>query len=492
MKKSTKNYFLPMWNEQSLEKVLKENYRGYKVVIASHRQPYVHDYDAKGKLVTKSSVGGVSVTFDSIMKATRGVWVAAGDTQADRDVADKNGRVKIDSYTLRRVWLDEAERKGYYDGFSNQAIWPLCHVAFVRPKFSETDWKAYKKVNRLFADAILEEIKDQKAVVWIQDYQLALVAQYIKEKRPDVTVAQFWHIPWPTQEIFRICPWGQEIIQGLLHNDLLGFHRNYQATNFLRCVSAQVESIVNYEDMTVLFKKHTTRIGNFPISIDTADIKARAKRVNSQKVLKKYLSAKPEILAIGVDRVDYTKGIPNRLQAVEKLLENNPKLRGQFVYLGIGSPSRVNIPEYQSLNRIIDKLTDQINERFATKDWAPIHYIRQTVERNDIIALSKIADLALVTPLDDGMNLFAKEFVAANDGHGALILSYFTGVARSLPDSFQINPYDVANIAEKMNRAINTPIEEKRAKMKKMKAEVAERNVFRWASKYLIALAGLK
>lgn len=485
-----------MWNEQSLDNVIKDNYKGYKVVIASHRQPYIHDYDEHGKLIVKSSVGGVSVTFDSIMKATHGVWVATGDTQADRDVTDKQGRVKIreqkSHYTLRRIWLEEADRKGYYDGFSNQAIWPMCHVAFVRPKFSESDWRAYKKVNRRFADAILEEIHGHKAVVWIQDYQLALVAQYVKEKRPDVIVAQFWHIPWPTQEIFRICPWGHEIIQGLLHNDLLGFHRNYQATNFLRCVSAQIESIVNHEEMTVLYKKHLTRIGNFPISIDAADIKARAKRVNSQKVLKKYLPEKPEILAIGVDRVDYTKGIPNRLQAVEKLLESNPNLRRKFVYLGIGSPSRINIPEYQALNQTIKKLVEEINARFGTKDWTPIHYVARTAERNDIIALSKIADLALVTPLDDGMNLFAKEFVAANDGHGALILSYFTGVARSLPDSFLVNPYNIANIAETMGKVIHLPVEEKRARMKKMKAEVAERNVFRWAGKYLIALAAIK
>lgn len=484
-----------MWNEQSLEKLIKEHFRGYKLVIASHRQPYVHDYDDKGKVIMKSSVGGVSITFDSIMRATRGVWIAAGDTEADRAVADKQGRFKVPGkspgYTLRRVWISDSEHQGYYDGFSNQALWPLCHVAFVRPKFSETDWRAYKAVNRRFADAILEEIKGQQAIIWIQDYQLALVAQYVKEKRPDVVVAQFWHIPWPTQEIFRICPWGQEIIQGLLHNDLLGFHRNYQATNFLRCVSAQVESIVNHEDMTVFYKKHLTRIGNFPISVDSADIQARAKRAHPAKVLAGYLPAKPEILAIGVDRVDYTKGIPNRLLAVERLLETTPSLRGKFVYLAIGSPSRVNIPEYQSLNRTIDELTERINDRFGTKNWLPIHYVRQTVERNDIIALCKIADVALVTPLDDGMNLFAKEYIAANAGHGALVLSYFTGVARSLPDSFLINPYNIADISDNIKKTITMSEQEKLSRMKKMKAEVAQNNVFRWAGKFLIRLATL-
>jgi len=484
-----------MWNKESLRKVIRDNFDGYKFVIVANRESFVHEYDKNGKIVCKKTIGGVSTTFDTIMRATKGTWVAHGGGSADKETVDKYNRVMVPpgdpKYVLRRVWMTDEEVRGYYEGFSNETLWPLCHIAFVKPKFSERDWQIYKKINKRFAQAVLEEIENEKAVVWIQDYHFALLAKYIKEKRPDVLVAQFWHIPWPTYEIFRVCPWGKEILKGILHNDLVGFHRYYQVDNFLGDIVRELESKVDREEYSVEYKEKKTKVGAFPISVDYERLVKEAENVTKRDITK-FITYPYKILAIGVDRVDYTKGIPNRLLAIERFLEKNPNYREKFVYLGIGSPSRTNISTYRSLGEQIVEEIERINKKFSVGNWQPIIYINRPIEHDDLIYLYKNADLCLVTPLDDGMNLVCKEYVATNKGDGALVLSSFIGAAKELTEAFLVNPYDIKGMADSIKEAIETPKEERIARMTKMKELIKDRNIYRWTAKFLLELAKLK
>lgn len=483
-----------MWTNRSLQTTIKENFKDYRFIIVSHREPYTHHYNDKGKVVSQQTIGGVSITLDSIMKTAKGVWVAHGIGEADRDTVNEQDQVRVPpqnpQYTLKRIWINDEEYKGYYEGFSNQTLWPLCHVVFRRPTFREEDWKAYKAVNRRFAEAVLEEMKgSDKNIVWIHDYQLALAAKYIKEKRPETIVAQFWHIPWPTYEIFRICPWKHEIIKGLLCNDLLGFHRFYHVDNFLSTVIRELECKVDREDLIVDFKGHKTRVGFFPISIDVHDIESRLKGLaGDQKVVDKYVESPYETLIIGIDRIDYTKGITNRLSGIEKFFEDYPKYRGKVVYLSIAAPSRSSIAAYRELEEKLIAQAAAINKRFGQKDWQPIYFVNQIIDRNEILQICRLANVCLVTSLDDGMNLACKEYVSANGGDGALVLSSFTGAAKELTEAFQVNPYDTGSLAKTIKLAIETPLEERQRRMKTMKEVIRKNNLFRWASKFLLAL----
>lgn len=488
-----------MWTKESLKRIIKENFAGYKFILASNREPFLHIYDEgkKQKIICKRSVGGVSVALDSVMRATQGTWIAYGGSAADKEVVDKLDHIQVPTnnpkYTLRRVWMTESERRGYYEGFSNETLWPICHAVFMRPTFKESDWLAYKKINKRFANAILEEIKDKKAIVWIQDFQLSLVTEYIKDKRPDVLIGQFWHIPWPTYEIFRTCPWKKEILNGLLANDLLGFHRFYHVDNFLNNVDREMESNINKEDLMVNYKNHKTKVGFFPISVDYEKIVNYVKNTkNNKKMIEKYVKSPYKYLAIGIDRIDYTKGIVNRLLAIEKFLEMYPSYKGKFVYFGIGSPSRSGISTYRKLSKEIRRQVLRINNKFAQKNWQPIYYLEEIMDRQDLLKICQKADLCLVTSLDDGMNLVSKEYVVANKGDGALILSSFTGAAKELTDAFLINPYDIKETAESIKKAIETPRKEKIKRMTNMKKIIKNRNIFRWASKFLLELSKLK
>lgn len=488
-----------MWTQHSLVKVIKDNFGDRLFALVSNREPYLHTFTEDKKIKCQASIGGVSVTFDSIMRATRGVWIAYGGSAADKKTVDSHDHVKVPpknpQYTLRRIWMSEEERKHYYEGFSNETIWPLSHAVFIKPNFLDADWQAYKAINKRFAKAVLEEVKGRKALIWLQDYHLALAAKYIKDARPDVMVAQFWHIPWPTQEIFRICPWKKEILTGLLCNDLLGFHRYYHVDNFLKTVARELEVKESYEDLTIEYKRHETKVGYFPISIDYQEITDHLKSTSEkedQKIIDKFITGKYQILAVGVDRVDYTKGIPNRLLAIERFLDKYPSYKGKFVYLGIGAPSRTGIKTYRNLGREIEKLVRRINKKFAKGAWQPIYYVNQPLRRQEILEICRQADLCLVTPLDDGMNLVSKEYIVANRGDGALILSHFTGAAKELTKAFLINPYNIKEMAKTIKDAIETPRSEKISRMKKMKELIKDRNLFRWAAKFLLELAKLK
>lgn len=486
-----------MWTKESLKKIVRGNFKGYEFILVSNREPFLHSYDKKGKIICERSIGGVSISFDSIMKATHGTWVAYGGSQADKKSVDKKNHIQVPpgnhKYTLRRIWMTDEERRGYYEGFSNETLWPLCHMVFTKPNFRESDWFAYKEINKRFAYAVLEEIKGKKALVWIQDYQLALVAKYIKEKRPDVLIGQFWHIPWPANEIFRICPWKKEILIGLLSNDLLGFHRLYHVDNFLKNVALELEANINYEDSIVNLKKYKTKVGFFPISVDYEDISERLKRKDGFKeAIKKYIPFGFKYLALGVDRVDYTKGIPNRLLAIEYFLDKNPKYIKKFVYFGVGAPSRSGIKAYRELNKYILKTVDRINKKFGKDKWQPIIYYNNVIKRQEILQIAKNADLCLITPLDDGMNLVAKEYVVANKGDGALVLSEFAGASKELSESFLVNPYNIRETGKAIKVALEMTAKERITRMKKMKENIKERNLFRWAGKFLLEIAKYK
>jgi trehalose 6-phosphate synthase len=398
------------------------------------------------------------------------------------------------TYTLRRVWLSKEEEQGYYYGFANETLWPLCHIAHTRPRFDPGDWQQYVHVNRLFADAVLEEVGDLPAVVFVQDFHFALLPRLLKEGRPDLVVLHFWHIPWPNREAFRICPWQEELLDGLLGNDLLAFHSQCHCNNFLETVDRALESKVDLERFTVTRGGRTTHVRPQPISIDP-DLPLAVAPVDSSKEerrLRQRLGVRDQKLLVGVDRVDYTKGIPERLRAVDRLLTLHPELKRQFSLVQVGAPSRVHIPVYRRLNEELDALAEEINWRHGNHSWRPIVYLNEHQAAEQLYPLYRAATACVVSSLHDGMNLVAKEFVAArSDLRGVLVLSRFTGAAEELTDALLINPYAVDEFALALYRALIMPEEEQARRMRHLRQQLADHNVYRWAGVLLSEAAKL-
>ena len=400
---------------------------------------------------------GLVTALEPVLCACAGTWLAHGNGTADRDNVDRHDRLAVPPddprYTLRRVWLTKEEEEGYYYGFANEGLWPLCHIAHTRPIFRAADWKQYQAVNRKFADALLEEMKDSdKPVVLLQDYHFALLPRMIKQKRPDARVAIFWHIPWPNPEGFGICPWQRELVEGLLGADMVGFHIQSHCNNFLQTADRVLESRIDWEHFTVQRLGHRTTVHPFPISVDVADQSSEPSSESAsdgRSALLKNLDVEALFLGVGVDRLDYTKGILERFSAVERFFEKYPRYQGQFTFVQIGAPSRSHLKRYHDLEAEIEAEAGRINWRFQKDKWRPIVLLNRQHSHKEIEPYYKAADLCLVTSLHDGMNLVAKEFVAArNDENGVLILSIFTGAARELRDALQVNPYDVDQTAE--------------------------------------------
>ena len=485
-----------MWTKEDLHKLVKENMSDYLFVVVSNRQPYVHVFE-KGKVVGRRGIGGVITSLDPVMQTCDGLWVAFGNGDADRKAADKKGRLRVPpedpSYTLKRVWLSKEEENGYYYGYSNETLWPLCHMAFSRPVFREEDWECYKKVNRKFADAVLEEIGNHKAFVWIQDYHLALLPKYLKEKASSqVIVTQFWHIPWPNYETFRICPQKQEILDGLLANDLFGLHIRYHCDNFLYTVGQEMECKIDRERFSVSRGGNETLIRPYPISVDFEGINEVSK---SDKVkaeidsLKEEFSLEKVKVVVGVDRLDYTKGIPERLKAVDRFFEKHPELKEKVVFLQMGVMSRIHIVRYKELNDEINSLVEEINWKHSTDTWKPIILVRRYRSFHEMLALYRLADVCIVSSLHDGMNLVSKEFVSSRyDKSGMLVLSQFTGSARELTDAVLVNPYDREQFSEGIYTALSMPKKERSNRMEKMRNVIQENNIYRWAGKILSEL----
>jgi alpha,alpha-trehalose-phosphate synthase [UDP-forming] len=485
-----------MGHREALQEFVKSRMKATRVVVVSNRQPYVHAYEGE-RVVWRRPAGGLVVALDPVLRVAGGSWVAAGQTEADRSVLDMEGRIRVPpgdpQYTLRRIWLTKEQEQGFYSGFANEVLWPLCHTVFTRPLFRAADWQHYAEVNQLFADAAVKEVGRDRAVVWTQDYHLALCPRLVKSARPELGVAHFWHIPWPNPEVFRVCPWKRELLDGLLGADVLGFHIRYHCDNFLATVANELEAKIVPEHSAVQYRGHTTAVKPFPISIDidriTHDLASPEVTEETQRI-ERLLGGRPEFLAVGVDRIDYTKGIPERLRAIDRFLERSPRYRGRFVYLGIGAPSRIQIPPYKRLRGDIAELTEEINFKYESDTWQPIVLLDHQVSYPRILAYLAMADVCLVTALHDGMNLVAKEFVAAQrqEAPGVLVLSQFTGAARELVEAVLINPYDVEETAEGIRQALEMPREERVRRWRWLQEQIRDHDIYRWAMDMLTEL----
>ena len=487
------------WTNESLHQLVAEGMQGIDLIVVANREPYMHRLHG-GKIEVLRPAGGVASALDPILRACGGTWVAHGAGSADRRTADASGRLRVPPgeplYTLRRVWLSKAQEEGYYHGLANSGLWPLCHVTFNRPIFDAHHWEAYREVNALFADAVLEEAGDRPTLVFIQDYHFGLLPRMLKERNPNLIVAQFWHIPWPNREIIRVFPWQAELLEGLLGNDMLGFQTRYHCQNFLDTIDRGLESRVDMEQFAVTRGGRTTLVRPFPISIDYDAHEAAA---DGPEVAQAAVRWKHEldwhegmILGIGIERLDYTKGIPERLLALDRFFERHPEYRERLSFVQVAVPSRWHVAAYQQLDEQIDRAVERINWRWGTDGWAPIIYRKEHFGPVDMMALHRLAHFGVVSSLHDGMNLVAKEFVASRtDDDGVLILSQFTGSARELTDALQVNPFAIDEIADAFRSALEMPREERQRRMKRMRAAVASNNVYRWAGKILSALLRL-
>lgn len=485
-----------MWTKESLQELIKEKMADYLFVVVSNREPYIHTFK-KGKAVCQRGAGGVITALDPVMQACTGIWVAYGSGDADRKVSDNQGKIKVPpenpNFTLKRVWLTKEEEDGYYYGYSNEALWPLCHMAFERPVFRKEDWDYYTKGNEKFAKAVLEEIGERKAFVWIQDYHLTLLPKFLRESAGSrLIIAHFWHIPWPSYETFRICPQRKEILEGLLANDLLGFHIRYHCDNFLDCIDREIESKIDRERFSVIRLGHETLIRPYPISVDFEGIDkfSQSPQVEeSMRNLKEEFSLEGLKVILGLDRIDYTKGIPERLLAIDRLLERHPNLKEKFIFLQMGELSRLHIPKYKALNDEINALVEEINWKHSTDSWKPVILVRRHLSFSELVAFYRIGDICVVSSLHDGMNLVSKEFVSSrSDEKGALVLSQFTGASRELTDAVLINPYDPEQFSDAIFNALNLSQEESSKRLNKMRQIVRQNNIYRWAGKVISEL----
>jgi trehalose-6-phosphate synthase len=488
------------WNKDKLINLVKAELGDRLFILVSNREPYVHTR-TDNSITWDRPVSGLTEALDPVMRASGGTWVAQGTGTGDRDAVDEHDRVKVPpdgpEYTLRRVWLTEEEVAGFYLGFANGGLWPLCHVTFTPPVFKESDWNTYQKVNHFFADAILQEIGSRPAIVLVQDYHFALLSRCIKERNPDLTVGQFWHIPWPPYEVFRTCPWAGEILTGMLGNDLLGFHTQTFCNNFVESVERSLDVRVNRRKPAVVQKRHATAVEPFPISVDFDGLSQQAGGVGVKQEMEKlrreyHLEGK--YLGVGMDRLDYSKGIPERLMALDKFFEGNPRYRGRVVFIQAGMPSRTQIDIYRETGKRIESLAAGINKKYGSAAWQPVILIERQLSHETLSALRLLANFCVVSSLHDGMNLVAKEYVASRiDGDGVLILSRFTGAAAELTDALLINPYAIGEFAEKIREAIEMPEVERRHRMKNMRQVVSHNNIYRWGGDMvsrLISLAG--
>ena len=491
-----------LWTPERLRVSLQSKLRG-SLFVVSNREPYIHTHRGKGIEVSVPASGLVTA-LEPVLCACNGTWIAFGSGDADREMVDKNDRLRVPpekpEYTLRRVWLTKEEEQGYYYGFSNEGLWPLCHIAHTRPIFRSSDWQSYQDANRKFADAVLEEMEgSEHASLLVQDYHFALLPRMIKEARPDVRVAIFWHIPWPNPEAFGICPWQRELLDGLLGADLVAFHTQAHCNNFLETVDAALESRVEWEHFSVKRHDHVTSVRPFPISVDFREARGEPSFLGPSPYdlrasLLKQHGVRASFLGVGVDRIDYTKGIIERFRAIERFLEKWPSYIGRFTFVQIGAPSRTTIPRYHDLFYEVEAEAARINTSYVKNgSWRPIVLLTRHHSHEEILPYYRAADLCMVTSLHDGMNLVAKEFVAARDDEeGALILSRFTGATRELRDALIVNPYDTDQLADAIRVALEMDPAERQARMRRMRQIVKEHNVYRWAGTLISELSEIR
>jgi trehalose 6-phosphate synthase len=489
------------WTPDTLRGILRGDLRGQQVIVVSNREPYIH-VKRDGEIAVWRPASGLVTAMEPIMRACSGTWIAHGGGSADREVVDAHDRVAVPlapekpAYQLRRVWLTPEEETGYYYGFANEGLWPLCHIAHVRPIFRRSDWEQYVTVNRTFARAVEQEARSPDPIVLVQDYHLALLPRMIHEALPAATIIAFWHIPWPNPEAFAICPWREELLDGMLGSDTLGFHTQFHCNNFVDTVDRLLEARVDRETFTVSYRGNLTAVQRYPISVEwPPSPELLEKPVEQCRRDVRQLHGLPlnHAIGIGVDRLDYTKGIEERLRAVERLLETRPEWVGKFTFIQIGAPTRTRIEQYQEYETRVRAMAARINERFAGARHPPIILKVEHHQPLDIYEYYRAAQLCMVTSLHDGMNLVAKEFVSARDDErGVLILSHFTGASRELPEAIIVNPYDTDQCAAALQLALDMPAGEQRIRMRLMRGLIQEFNVYRWAGRMLMDAARMR
>lgn len=487
------------WTAERLRASIQSKLLG-PLFVVSNREPYLHVRQGKSiKSIVPAS--GLITALEPILRACDGCWIAHGSGDADAETVDDRNHVRVPpdqpEYTLRRVWLTREEEDGYYYGFSNEGLWPLCHIAHTRPLFRAADWQAYQAANRKFATAVLQELAGaEDPLLLIQDYHFALLPRLVKEERPDVRIAIFWHIPWPNPEAFGICPWRNQLLEGMLGADLVGFHTQAHCNNFLETVDSALESRIDWEHFSIKRSGGVTVVRPFPISIAVHEDPigmAPPSRHELRTSLLKNLGIHAGYLGVGVDRIDYTKGIIERFRGIELFLERWPTYRGNLVFVQIGAPSRTSIPRYHDLVSEVEAEAARINARFQSGDWKPIALLTRHHSHEEILPYFRAADFCMVTSLHDGMNLVAKEFVAAReDEEGALILSRFTGASRELRDALIVNPYDTEQLAEAIRLALEMDSSDRHSRMRRMRQVVKTYNVYRWAGNLIAALSDIR
>jgi trehalose 6-phosphate synthase len=487
------------WTPETLRAILRDDLRGQQVIVVSNREPYIHAHRGDA-IETWRPASGLVTALEPIMRACAGTWIAHGSGSADRDVVDTHDRVAVPperpAYQLRRVWLSDEEEAGYYYGFANEGLWPLCHIAHVRPVFRTPDWEQYVNVNGTFARAVVDESKSPDPIVLVQDYHFALLPRMIQEALPAATIISFWHIPWPNPEAFAICPWREQLLDGMLGSSILGFHTQFHCNNFVDTVDRLLEARVDREMFSVSYRDQPTAVKRYPISIEWPPAPALVSKPVEEcrrDLRQRYALPAGHAIGVGVDRLDYTKGIEERLRAVERLLEMQPQWVGKFTFIQIAAPTRTRIGHYQDYEARVRAMAAQVNERFAGAPHPPIVLKVEHHQPEDIYEHYRAAQLCMVTSLHDGMNLVAKEFVSARDDErGVLILSHFTGASRELPEAIIVNPYDTDQCAGALHLALTMPAGEQRARMRVMRGLIQEFNVYRWAGRMLIDAARMR
>jgi trehalose 6-phosphate synthase/phosphatase len=493
---------LETWTPHQLTEVWKRWLPRQPLIVVSNRQPYAHNRLEDGRLEIQLPNGGLVSAVEPIIKSCSGIWIAHGSGAADRATVDCHDRVAVPpehpEYILRRLWLTSEEEQGYYTGFANEGLWPLCHRTPVRPRFRRRQWGIYSRVNRKFADAVAEESSCASPIVLIQDYHLALLPLLVRTRLPRATIVLFWHAPWPPVEQFLKCPWGLEILVHMLGANLLGFQTEEHRQNFLDAVGCLLNGVAEREGRAaVALDKHYVRTGVYPASIEYPPPVLSSVPPAGQAradIYKQYSIGRNTRLALAVDRWDFTKGILQRLLALEATFDRDPQWRGGLTLLQVAAPSRSGLPAYRSLQMRTASEVARINGRFATRTWTPIILVSEQQRKEQVFKLYRAADLCLVSSLHDGMNLVAKEFVAARDDEdGVLLLSTFAGASHELVHALPINPCDVPGTAKAIEGALRMPRQERRARMRQLRLIIERNNVYRWAGRMLMdaAKAGL-
>ena len=488
-----------IWDQDALRATLRSELHGNDVIAVSNREPYIHLRTPEGIRVQRPASGLVTA-LEPVMRACSGTWIAHGSGSADRDTVDRHDRVAVPPgnplYQVRRIWLSKEEEAGYYAGFANEGLWPLCHNAHVRPTFRSADWEHYRRVNAKFADAVADEAKTKDPIVLAQDYHFALLPRMIRERLPHATVLSFWHIPWPNPESFAICPWRAELLDGLLGSSILGFHTQFHCNNFMDTVDRLMEARVDRESFTVTCRGNVTAVNRYPISIEwPPEALANQKSVaDARRDVRARLGLPPDHkLGIGIDRLDYTKGILERFNATARLLEIDPRWVGRYTFVQIAAPSRGSLDDYRDYDARVRKLAADINARYPQAKYPPIVLVAEHHEPDAVYEYLRAAEVCFVSSLHDGMNLVAKEFIAARDDEkGVLILSQFTGASRELPEALVVNPYDADQCAAALRIALTMPVAEQQERMRFMRGVVREFNVYRWAGRMLLDAAVMR